>query len=160
MPPFDKHKNLMPPFKSVFLNNFIWNFKMNEISWLKTIQSNGKYTIESIVRKQWIWLFFFFTFQMRTIILNMFLKLHAPPRLPSGDAPLEGAHPTGWESLLYKICLYIFLILLSFPSGCFLRYFVISILYELIGSPVQATCQANYNLLDFTTQTILGDFYK
>ena len=66
------------------------------------------------------------------------------------------SHPTSWRSVLIlssHLCL-------GLPSGLFPSGFPTKTLYTPLLSPLCTTCPAHLILLDFITQTILGEGYR
>ena len=62
-------------------------------------------------------------------------------------------HPTSWISILILSSH----LRLGLPSGLFSSVFPIKPLYTPLLSPISATCPANLIVIDFITQTILGE---
>ena len=65
-------------------------------------------------------------------------------------------HPTSRRSILILSSH----LHLGQPSGIFLTYSPSKTLYTLLLSPIRATCPTHLILLDFITQTILGEEYR
>jgi len=64
-------------------------------------------------------------------------------------------HPTSWRSILILS----FHLFLGLPSCLFPLCFLTKTLYTPLLSSVRATCPAHLILLDFITQTLLGEHY-